>query len=71
MGDTKQPHIRALQCAMCGCLKKATAMHPYAKPQSYGLVLACFSLSCNPGKYVYVALHFTGNLKNTSFCLPH
>ena len=26
-GETKLPYIRALQCAMCGCLLKATAMH--------------------------------------------
>ena len=53
----KRPYIRALQCAMCGCLKKATAMRPSAilfllhcgaKPQNYGIVLGCFSLLCNP-----------------------
>ena len=48
-GETKQPYIRALQCAMRSRLAKATAMHPNAiffllhcgaKLQNYGLVLA-------------------------------
>ena len=56
--ETKRPYIRTLQCAMCGCLQKATAMRPNAiffllhccnKPQNYGLALVCFALSCNPG----------------------
>ena len=56
-GETKRPYIRALQCAMLACLQKATAKCPYAiffllrcgaTPQNYGLVLACFSLLCNP-----------------------
>ena len=51
-------YIRALQCAIRGYPQKATAMrlnaiffllHCGAKSQNYGLVLACFSLSCNPG----------------------
>ena len=55
--DTERPYIRALQCAMCLCLQKATAMrsnaiffllHCGAKHQNYDLVLACFSLLCNP-----------------------
>ena len=57
-GETKQPCIRAPQCAMHACLQKAPAMSPNAiffllhcgtKPQMYGLVLVCFSLSCNLG----------------------
>ena len=53
-GETKRPYIRALQCAMRGCLKKATDMGPKAiffllhcgaKLQDYGLFLAC-SLFC-------------------------
>ena len=57
-GDTKQPYIRALQCTMRGCLQKATAIHPDAiffmlhcgaKLLNYGLILTCFSLSCNQG----------------------
>ena len=56
--ETKRPYIRALQYAMCRCLKKATTMRPKAivfllqcgaKSQNYGHVLACFSLSCNLG----------------------
>ena len=50
--------VRALQCAMRGCLQKATVMFPNAiffllhcgsKPQNCGLALACFSLLYNPG----------------------
>ena len=48
-GETRQPYIRALPCAMRGFLKKATAIRPDAKRQNNGLVLACFSLLCNPG----------------------
>ena len=57
-GETKRPYIPALQCVMHGCLKKASAMRPNAifdllhygaKPQNYGLILACFSLSCYLG----------------------
>ena len=57
-GETKRTYIHAMQCAMCWCLQKATAMRPNtiffllhfgAKPQNYGFVLACFSLWCNLG----------------------
>ena len=57
-GEMKRPYICALQYAMHGCLQKATAVRPNtiffllhcgAKPQNYGLVLTCFSLSCNLG----------------------
>ena len=46
-----------MQCAVPACLQKATAVRPNTifflllcgtKPQNYGLVLAYFSLSCNP-----------------------
>ena len=56
--EKKRSYICALQGATRGYLKKATAMRPNAiffsqhcgaKPQNYGIVLACFSLSCNPG----------------------
>ena len=56
--ETKRLYIRALQCAIRGCLEIATAVRPNTiffflhcgtKPLNYGLVLACFSLSCNPG----------------------
>ena len=57
-GETKLPYIRTLQCAMHGCLKKATVtrsdaifflLHCGAKPPNYGLILASFSLACNLG----------------------
>ena len=57
-GEMKGPYIRKLQCAVRAFLQKAVAVRSYAiffplycgtKPQNYGLVLACFSLSCNPG----------------------
>ena len=67
-GETEQAYICALQCVMRGCLQKAFTMGPNAiffllhcgaKPQSYGLVLTCFSLLCNPGalSLTYAAFH--------------
>ena len=56
-GEDASTDFGALQCAMRGCLQKAIAVRPNtilfllhcgAKPSNYGLVLACFSLSCNP-----------------------
>ena len=55
---TKRLRICALQCAMCRCLQKATAMradaiffllHCGAKLENCDLIVVCFSLSCNPG----------------------
>ena len=77
MGGTKPPYIRALQSAMRGRLQKTTAMRPNtiffllhggAKPQNYGLVLTCFSLSCNPGAMSCVAFHMVS--ENTLFRPP-
>ena len=56
--ETKQPYIRAMHCAFRICLQKTTYVRPNAiffllhcgaTPQNYGLILACFSLSCNTG----------------------
>ena len=54
--EAKRPYICVLQCGMRGCLFKATAMWPNfiffllhcgGNPPNYGLILACFCLSCN------------------------
>ena len=66
VGERKWPYIRAPQCAMRGCVQKATTMRPsaiffllhcVAKLQNYGLVLDCFSLSCNPGAISLFTFH--------------
>ena len=77
-GGTKQPYIRALQCAMRGCLKKATALRPNAisfllqcgtKLPKLVLVLACFFLSCNPGAISLSRVAFHMESENTPFRL--
>ena len=68
VGKTKRKYIRAMQCAMGGCLQKATALHPNAIFFFFALlrqapklwpVLNCFSISCNPGaiSLSHVAFH--------------
>ena len=44
VGKTKRPCIFAHYNVLCAGL-----LHCGPKPQNYGLVLACFFLSCNPG----------------------
>ena len=75
----KQLYIRELQCAMWGCLQKATAMLPNdlffllhcgARPQNYGLVLACCSLSRNPDAIRLSRVAFHMESENTPFVSP-
>ena len=77
--EKKRPYICALQCAMCTCLKKATTMHPNAiffllhygpKPQNYGLVPACFSLSCNLGEISLSSVAFHMESEKHAFSSP-
>ena len=75
---TPVKYIRALQCAMRGCLKKATALRPNAisfllqcgtKLPKLVLVLACFFLSCNPGAISLSRVAFHMESENTPFRL--
>ena len=61
-GQTKRRYIYIyIYMCVCVCVSIFVLLHCGTIPQNYGIVLTCFSPSCNPS---------TCNLKNTPFRHP-